>query len=35
MRYLPDEEPLPVGFEPGAGPFGGGANWSAVLGPAG
>ena len=35
MRYLPDVEPLPVGFAPGAGPFGGGANWSAVLGPAG
>ena len=35
MRYLPDVEPLPVGFAPGAGPFGGGASWSAVLGPAG
>ena len=26
MSYLPDEEPLPVGLAPGAGPFGGGDN---------
>ena len=30
---MPDVEPLPVGLAPGAGPFGGGANWSAVWDP--
>jgi hypothetical protein len=28
-------DPCPVVLPPGAGPFGGGASWSAVLGPAG